>query len=198
MVTPRARALTPDPDRGHLLPDTRLPQPAPRRRVRRPADERAADRRPADSPAGREADRAADREAALAERRAQQEWVEGAAPELPVRATPPQRVVFHLGPTNSGKTYESLQALAATGSGVYAAPLRQLAHEAYAKLAAQLPEGSVGLSTGEEEIDPQAPIVCCTVEKAPMRGELLDLDESLWFADPERGHSWARLLLTGE
>jgi ATP-dependent RNA helicase SUPV3L1/SUV3 len=124
--------------------------------------------------------------------------VEGAAPELPVRTTPPERVVFHLGPTNSGKTYESLQALAATGSGVYAAPLRQLAHEAYAKLSALLPEGTVGLSTGEEEIDPSAPIVCCTVEKAPVRGELLVLDESHWVADPDRGHHWARLLLTGE
>jgi ATP-dependent RNA helicase SUPV3L1/SUV3 len=188
------RADSRTPNRGHPLPDIRTPQPATRRRVRRPADERAADRRLAGSPPDREADR----EAALAERRAQQLWVEGAAPELPVRATPPQRVVFHLGPTNSGKTYESLQALAATGSGVYAAPLRQLAHEAYATLAAQLPEGTVGLSTGEEEIDPQAPIVCCTVEKAPMRGELLVLDESHWIADPERGHSWARLLLTGE
>ena len=140
----------------------------------------------------------ADRAAAREERRAQQSWVEGAAPTLPVRATRPAEVVFHLGPTNSGKTYESLQALAATGSGVYAAPLRQLAHEAYAKLSAVLPAGTVGLSTGEEEIDPDAPIVCCTVEKAPMRGDLLVLDESHWVADPERGHHWARLLLTGE
>ncbi|WP_245691893.1 helicase-related protein [Geodermatophilus telluris] len=124
--------------------------------------------------------------------------MEGAAPELPVRSTPPERVVFHLGPTNSGKTYESLQALAATASGVYAAPLRQLAHEAYAKLSALLPAGTVGLSTGEEEVDPHAPVVCCTVEKAPLRGELLVLDESHWVADPERGHHWARLLLTGE
>ena len=60
------------------------------------------------------------------------------------------------------------------------------------------PPGTVGLSTGEEEIDPHAPIVCCTVEKAPMRGELLVLDESHWVADPDRGHHWARLLLTGE
>jgi ATP-dependent RNA helicase SUPV3L1/SUV3 len=142
--------------------------------------------------------RATDRAAAREEKRAQQSWVEGAEPALPVRATRPENVVFHLGPTNSGKTYESLQALAATGSGVYAAPLRQLAHEAYAKLSAQLPPGSVGLSTGEEEIDPLAPIICCTVEKAPMRGELLVLDESHWVADPDRGHHWARLLLTGE
>jgi ATP-dependent RNA helicase SUPV3L1/SUV3 len=139
-----------------------------------------------------------DRAAAREERRAQQSWVEGAAPTLPARATRPAEVVFHLGPTNSGKTYESLQALAANGSGVYAAPLRQLAHEAYAKLSAELPPGTVGLSTGEEEIDPLAPILCCTVEKAPLRGPLLVLDESHWVADPDRGHHWARLLLTGE
>ncbi len=144
------------------------------------------------------ASRTADRTAASAEKRAQQIWVEGAAPILPSRATRPEQVVFHLGPTNSGKTYDSLQALAAEGSGVYAAPLRQLAHEAYERLSAELPAGTVGLSTGEEEIDPMAPIVCCTVEKAPMRGDLLVLDESHWVADADRGHHWARLLLTGE
>ena len=110
----------------------------------------------------------------------------------------PEHVVFHLGPTNSGKTYESLLALEKNGRGVYAAPLRQLAHEAYARLSAELPPGTVGLSTGEEEIDPDAPIVCCTVEKAPMRGDLLVLDESHWVADPDRGHHWARLVLTGD
>ncbi|MGY2066059.1 helicase-related protein [Blastococcus sp. SYSU DS0619] len=161
------------------------PQPAATSRRR----ERSATRRPEGRP---------DRAAAREERRAQESWVEGAAPALPIRTTRPAEVVFHLGPTNSGKTYESLQALAANGSGVYAAPLRQLAHEAYAKLSAGLPPGTVGLSTGEEEIDPFAPIVCCTVEKAPMRGDLLVLDESHWIADPDRGHHWARLLLTGE
>ncbi|CAA9227958.1 MAG: Putative ATP-dependent RNA helicase, partial [uncultured Blastococcus sp.] len=139
-----------------------------------------------------------DRTAARVEKLAQQSWVEGAEPELPVRTTRPENVVFHLGPTNSGKTYESLVALAANGSGVYAAPLRQLAHEAYMRLSEQLPPGTVGLSTGEEEVDPDAPILCCTVEKAPMRGDLLVLDESHWVADPDRGHHWARLVLTGE
>ncbi|MGR6964661.1 helicase-related protein [Geodermatophilus sp. URMC 61] len=119
-------------------------------------------------------------------------------PALPVRGNPPRRVVFHLGPTNSGKTHDALAALAAAGSGTYAAPLRQLAHEAYARLSAQLPPGAVGLSTGEEQIDPTAPILCCTVEKAPPRGELLVLDEAHWVTDPDRGHTWARLLLTGE
>ncbi|MGY1750571.1 helicase-related protein [Modestobacter sp. SYSU DS0511] len=168
------------------------PEQSPARREQSPARRR-------ERTSGREAAaREADRKAARDEKTAQQIWVDGAAPELPTRTVRPESVVFHLGPTNSGKTYESLQALAATGSGVYAAPLRQLAHEAYAKLSAQLPAGIVGLSTGEEEIDPFAPIVCCTVEKAPMRGELLVLDESHWVADPDRGHHWARLLLTGE
>ncbi|QNG39192.1 helicase [Geodermatophilaceae bacterium NBWT11] len=162
----------------------RTPSGRPGKAARRAADEATA--------------RTADKAAARDERRAQQTWVDGAEPALPVRTTRPEHVVFHLGPTNSGKTYESLQALAAAGSGVYAAPLRQLAHEAYAKLSAQLPAGTVGLSTGEEEIDPYAPIVCCTVEKAPPRGDLLVLDESHWVADPDRGHHWARLLLTGE
>ena len=31
-----------------------------------------------------------------------------------------------------------------------------------------------------------------------MRGDLLVLDESHWVADPDRGHHWARLVLTGE
>src|SRR3712207_6350557 len=169
---------------GHSLSVTVPPQSPARRRERTSAREAAA--------------READRTAAHDERTAQQIWVDGAAPTLPTRAVRPEQVVFHLGPTNSGKTYESLQALAATGSGVYAAPLRQLAHEAYAKLSAQLPEGTVGLSTGEEEIDPFAPIICCTVEKAPPGGEMLVLDEAHWVTDPDRGHHWARLLLTGE
>ncbi|WP_233488604.1 helicase-related protein [Blastococcus sp. TF02-9] len=168
------------------MPETH-PTPLPRTARRR---ERSAGRQTA----AREADRAA----ARAEKLAQQSWVEGAEPALPTRTTRPEDLVFHLGPTNSGKTYESLQALAAAGSGVYAAPLRQLAHEAYEKLSALLPEGTVGLSTGEEEIDPFAPIVCCTVEKAPPRGEMLVLDEAHWVTDPDRGHHWARLLLTGE
>ena len=140
----------------HSTPPPRNATPLPQTGRRR---ERSAGRQTA----ARDADRAA----ARVEKLAQQSWVEGAEPELPVRTTRPEDVVFHLGPTNSGKTYDSLQALAANGSGVYAAPLRQLAHEAYERLSAQLPDGTVGLSTGEEEIDPDAPIVCCTVEKAP-------------------------------
>ncbi len=118
-------------------------------------------------------------------------------PVLPLRHRGPSTAVLHLGPTNSGKTHDSLRALAAAGSGVYAAPLRQLAHEAYQRLTGLLGADQVGLSTGEEEINPAAPVLCCTVDKAPDRGHLLVLDEAHWITDADRGHHWTRLALTG-
>ena len=42
-----------------------------------------------------------------------------------------RRFVLHIGPTNSGKTYQSIQALEQAESGVYLGPLRLLALEMY-------------------------------------------------------------------
>ena len=148
----------------------------------------ATPRRPQRSADRQSTARATDRAAAREERRARQSWVEGAAPTLPVRTVPPDEVVFHLGPPISGKTYESLQALAATGSGVYAAPLRQLAHEDYAKLSADSYRARSACPPGRRRSTPGHLSSAGTVEKAPLRGELLVLDESHWVADPDRGH----------
>src|SRR5690348_109471 len=117
---------------------------------------------------------------------------------LPNRTTEPETVVAHLGPTNSGKTHDALRFLVETGRGVYAAPLRMLAQEAHRRLAAELGEERVGLVTGEERVNPGAPIVCCTAEMAPMRGETLVLDEVQWAEDEERGSAWTRLMLGGD
>jgi ATP-dependent RNA helicase SUPV3L1/SUV3 len=117
---------------------------------------------------------------------------------LPGRRSEPETVVAHLGPTNSGKTYEALRFLAERGRGVYAGPLRMLAQEAHRRLAAELGDERVGLVTGEERVNPDAPIVCCTVEMAPQAGEVLVLDEVQWADDEERGAAWTRLLLAGE
>jgi len=117
---------------------------------------------------------------------------------LPERRVEPESVVAHLGPTNSGKTHDALRFLVETGRGVYAAPLRMLAQEAHRRLTAELGEGAVGLVTGEERVSPDAPIVCCTAEMAPMRGETLVLDEVQWAEDEERGSAWTRLMLGGE
>ena len=117
---------------------------------------------------------------------------------LPSRREPPVRVVAHLGPTNSGKTYAALEELAAKGSGVYAGPLRMLAQEAHRRLGERIGPENVGLVTGEERVNERAPVICSTVEMAPSAGELLVLDEVQWADDTERGSAWTRLLLAGE
>ncbi|KZT11157.1 P-loop containing nucleoside triphosphate hydrolase protein [Laetiporus sulphureus 93-53] len=50
------------------------------------------------------------------------------------RRARPRRVIMHVGPTNSGKTHNALRALAAAKSGIYAGPLRLLAHEIWERL----------------------------------------------------------------
>ena len=116
----------------------------------------------------------------------------------PDPALEPETVVAHVGPTNSGKTHSALEFLAEAGRGVFAAPLRMLAQEAHRRLRAQLGEEQVGLVTGEERVNEDAPIICCTAEMAPMYGEVLVLDEVQWADDEERGSAWTRLLLAGE
>ncbi|HWH14451.1 MAG TPA: hypothetical protein VNT51_06875, partial [Miltoncostaeaceae bacterium] len=99
---------------------------------------------------------------------------------LPVRRHEPETVVFHLGPTNSGKTHDALAFLAAEGAGTFAAPLRMLAQEAYERLCGLAGAENVGLVTGEERVNENAPIIACTAEMAPMRGQVLVLDECHW------------------
>jgi len=127
-------------------------------------------------------------------RRVQQKALSEVQVRTPIRHTMPDRVVAYLGPTNSGKTYQAMQELIQNGRGVYAAPLRMLAREAYGKLSQELGADQVGLRTGEESINQDAPIMCVTTEMAPMRGELLVLDEVHWAADSTRGWAWSRLL----
>jgi ATP-dependent RNA helicase SUPV3L1/SUV3 len=117
---------------------------------------------------------------------------------LPARRTEPERVVAHLGPTNSGKTYAALRELAERGAGVYAGPLRMLAQEAHRRLGEWLGSEQVGLVTGEERLNERAPVLCSTVEMAAQSGELLVLDEVQWADDAERGSAWTRLLLAGD
>ena len=117
---------------------------------------------------------------------------------LPERRKPPESVVAHLGPTNSGKTHDALAFLAEHGRGVYAGPLRMLAQEAHRRLAALLGDEKVGLVTGEERVNEHAPILCCTVEMAPGSGDVLVLDEVQWADDEERGAAWTQLLLAGD
>ncbi|KAL4075970.1 P-loop containing nucleoside triphosphate hydrolase protein [Scleroderma yunnanense] len=56
------------------------------------------------------------------------------ADEFPAARAIRRKVIMHVGPTNSGKTHMALRALAAAPSGLYAGPLRLLAHEIWERL----------------------------------------------------------------
>jgi ATP-dependent RNA helicase SUPV3L1/SUV3 len=65
-----------------------------------------------------------------------------------------RKVIMHVGPTNSGKTHHALRALAAAPTGVYAGPLRLLAHEIWFRLnAGQI----VPLGVDPESLPPAEP-----------------------------------------
>jgi hypothetical protein len=71
------------------------------------------------------------------------------------------------GPTNSGKTYTALQALAGAQRGVYCGPLRLLAMEVYETLNAA--GVRCDMVTGQEVVRvPGAAHVSCTVEMASL------------------------------
>uniref|UniRef100_A0A674EMG0 ATP-dependent RNA helicase SUPV3L1, mitochondrial n=1 Tax=Salmo trutta TaxID=8032 RepID=A0A674EMG0_SALTR len=103
-----------------------------------------------------------------------------------------RKVIFHAGPTNSGKTHHAIQRYLAAKSGVYCGPLKLLAHEIFEKSnTAGVP---CDLVTGEERtfVDAegrQAEHVACTIEMC-----------SYWvhiqmIRDFSRGWAWTRALL---
>lgn len=122
---------------------------------------------------------------------------------LPHRYKNPYFANFYVGPTNSGKTYNALNALYKEyeenpeGIYVYAAPLRMLAFEVYQKMVARYGRENVGFITGEESINPDASLLATTVEMTPSEGVSLVLDEAHWIVEPARGYKWTKLLAGG-
>ena len=107
-----------------------------------------------------------------------------------------RKIVFHVGPTNSGKTYQALKALKEATTGYYLAPLRLLALEGYENLKK---EGvPVSLITGEEEIiDEESTHISSTIEM--MNGsvdvDVCVIDEIQMISDRDRGWAWANALI---
>jgi hypothetical protein len=107
-----------------------------------------------------------------------------------------RRVVFHAGPTNSGKTHAALEALRAAPSGVYAGPLRLLAWEVHERLL----DGGLAcdLVTGQERVAVEgAAHVSATVEMVDTDAgvAVAVVDEIQMLGDEARGWAWARALL---
>lgn len=108
----------------------------------------------------------------------------------------PRRFIALLGPTNSGKTHQAMEALAKAESGVYLAPLRLLALENYERLRDARPHGKeikVSLVTGEERrIVEGATHVASTVEMLDTRTrvDVAVIDEIQMLGDRDRGAAW--------
>ena len=110
-----------------------------------------------------------------------------------------QRTIhLHVGPTNSGKTYQALKRLEASKKGFYAGPLRLLAQEVYQRFTtAGIP---CRLVTGDDVKAPlgvQPRITSNTVEMASLSEnyEVGIVDEVQMMANPQRGWAWTRVVL---
>ncbi len=103
--------------------------------------------------------------------------------------------ILHVGPTNSGKTYHSLEKLKTVAAGVYLGPLRLLALEVFEKMnGAGCP---CSLLTGEESIEvPFSGITASTIELADyaQHYDVAVIDEAQMLADPSRGPHWTRAI----
>ena len=104
--------------------------------------------------------------------------------------------VLHIGPTNSGKTFDAMQSLKASENGVYLGPLRLLAYEQYENMNA---DGfPCSLVTGEEkEIVDGARFCASTVEMCNIHKHYACavVDEAQMVEDYDRGGAWTTAIL---
>ncbi|KAK4383772.1 DExH-box ATP-dependent RNA helicase DExH16, mitochondrial, partial [Sesamum angolense] len=114
----------------------------------------------------------------------------------PIARRKKRNVILHVGPTNSGKTYNALKRLESSSSGIYCGPLRLLAWE----IAQRMNKAKVpcDLITGQEreEVD-GAKHKAVTVEMADVTSEYscAVVDEIQMLGCRTRGFSFTRALL---
>ena len=107
-----------------------------------------------------------------------------------------RRFILHLGPTNSGKTYEGVERLRGALNGIYLGPLRLLAAEQFETL--NLEDVPCSLVTGEEQIwVPGSRVQSSTVEMADLKEhyDVAVIDECQMIADRDRGGAWTAAIL---
>lgn len=107
-----------------------------------------------------------------------------------------RKINFYIGPTNSGKTYQALESLMKAETGIYLAPLRLMALEAFEKLnSSGVP---CNLITGEEHIIiKDAKHTSSTIECLDINEEFdcAVIDEIQMISDRDRGWAWTKALL---
>ncbi|MGE3608678.1 MAG: helicase-related protein [Bacteriovoracaceae bacterium] len=107
-----------------------------------------------------------------------------------------RKIIYHMGPTNSGKTYHAIEALCKASRGCYLAPLRLLASELFDTMNSKGVKTT--LLTGEEVIDvPDHTHVSSTIEMAKLQTKFdcCVIDEIQMLTDPQRGWAWTRALV---
>lgn len=128
--------------------------------------------------------------AAAADMRNPGEWYPGARNMR-------RKIIMHVGPTNSGKTYQALRKLEAANTGWYGGPLRLLAHEIFNRMNAK--GIKCNLRTGEEIriVDVNAPLTSSTIEmfSETTTYDVAVIDEIQMLSDPQRGFAWTAALL---
>ena len=121
---------------------------------------------------------------------------------FPMARTLQRTIHLHVGPTNSGKTYEALKRLESAERGVYAGPLRLLAHEVYTRLKAK--GKACSLVTGDERkladdagSATASQVTSCTVEMVPLseKFDVAVIDEIQMLGSSDRGWAWTQALL---
>ncbi|KAG5310452.1 SUV3 helicase, partial [Acromyrmex insinuator] len=118
----------------------------------------------------------------------------------PLARSKNRKIIFHAGPTNSGKTYHALERFITAKSGVYCAPLKLLVAEVFYKCNER--GTSCDLLTGEERkhvkgYNNPASHLSCSVEMANLQNnyEVAVIDEIQLMRDLNRGWAWTRALL---
>ncbi|MCF6339551.1 MAG: helicase [Sulfurimonas sp.] len=107
-----------------------------------------------------------------------------------------RKLTLHIGPTNSGKTYQAMQKLKDRDTGYYLAPLRLLALEGYEGLKHDGIESS--LITGEEQIlNDEATHISSTIEMLNFEVDvdICVIDEVQMIDDRDRGWAWANAII---
>ena len=103
--------------------------------------------------------------------------------------------ILHVGPTNSGKTYDAIEDLKTHTPGVYLGPLRLLALEMFDKLNdAGVP---CSMLTGEESIPVEgAEVISSTIELCNFNAHYKTavIDEAQMIADRDRGAAWLKAI----
>jgi len=115
---------------------------------------------------------------------------------FPVARELRRKLIFHVGPTNSGKTYQAMKSLEKADTGYYLAPLRLLALEGYENLKE---DGvSASLITGEEQIvDEYATHISSTIEMLNFNidVDVCVIDEVQMINDRDRGWAWVNAII---